>query len=90
MRLPLHCDERHSAATPRLDVLCWRVAVTSYIYELRQGETVVATGHINHDPPLEVGQHLVINKRDGLVQAIDPTIDPREHRLVIQLLHDDL
>ena len=62
---------------------------TSYIYELREGETVVATGHLSHDPPLEVGQRLVINKRDGLVHAIDATADPFEQRLVIQLLRDD-
>lgn len=66
-----------------------RVPAMSYTYELREGEAVVATGHITHDPPLEVGQHVVINRRDGLVQAIDPTTDPREQRLVIQLPHGD-
>ena len=65
------------------------VPPTSYIYELRECETVVATGHITHDPPLEVGQRLVINQRDGLVHAIDATTDPREQRLVIQLLRND-
>lgn len=56
-----------------------------YIYELRESETVIATGHLRTTDPYEVGQRMTINDRDGLIQSIEPTLNPREQRVVIQL-----
>jgi len=62
------------------------VPPTNYTYELRQADTVVATGHLTSATALEVGQRFSINNQDGLIRSIDPTADPTESRLVIQLL----
>jgi hypothetical protein len=37
-----------------------------YLYELRQGEEIIVTGHLTHDQPLEIGQRLTIARREGL------------------------
>jgi hypothetical protein len=62
------------------------VTSTNYIYELRRGETVVATGHLTSETALEAGQRFTVNNQDGLIRSIDPTADPQEWRLIIQLL----
>jgi hypothetical protein len=31
---------------------------TVYLYELRRGEEIIATGQLTHDQPLEIGQRL--------------------------------
>ena len=56
-----------------------------YRYELRRGEELVATGHLSRDRPLEVGEHLVIGGRPGIVRSIEPLLGERELRLVVQL-----
>jgi hypothetical protein len=62
------------------------VPPTNYIYELRQGDTVIATGHLTTETPLEIGRRLTINNRAGLNRSSDPTTDPHQQRLVVQLL----
>jgi hypothetical protein len=59
--------------------------VWSYVYELRQGEEVIATGRLTRELPLEVGDQVELSDRVGLVRSIIPTLDPPEQRLVIQL-----
>jgi hypothetical protein len=60
-----------------------------YRYELRRGEEVVATGHLSHEQPLEVGERIAIGSRSGIVRAIEPLLRERELRLVVQLWRDD-
>ena len=57
-----------------------------YRYELRQGDEIIATGHLTHETPLEVGDRIAIGRAEGIVREIEPTLGGREHRLVIQLL----
>jgi hypothetical protein len=75
-----------SSADPRPTLA--PVASTNYVYELRRADTVVATGRLTRDAPLEVGEELTINDRPGLVRSIVPTLDPHEQRVVIQLRRD--
>jgi hypothetical protein len=56
-----------------------------YRYELRRAEEVIATGHLSREQPLQVGQHLVLAGRPGIVRSIEPLLGERELRLVVQL-----
>ena len=56
-----------------------------YRYELRRGEEVISTGHLSREQPLEVGEHLVIGGRPGIVRSIEPLLGERELHLVVQL-----
>jgi hypothetical protein len=62
----------------------------AYVYELRQGEEVVATGHLHREQPFEVGERVSIGGREGIVRAIEPLLGERELRLVVQLVRDAL
>jgi hypothetical protein len=53
-----------------------------YVYELRQGEEVVATGRLSRAQPLEVGERLSIGGREGIVRTIEPLLGERELRLM--------
>ena len=57
-----------------------------YVYELRRGSELVATGRLTRERPLEVGERIAIGNREGLVQSVEATLTVREQRLVIQLL----
>jgi len=61
-----------------------------YRYELRRGDEIVATGHLTRERPLEVGERLMIGRRDGIVRAVEPLLGEREERLVIQLVREDV
>ena len=62
----------------------------TYRYELRRGDEIVATGHLTNEEPLEVGQSLSIGNRQGVIQAIEPTLSAPELRVVVQLRDDSL
>ena len=64
------------------------MAGIDYRYELRRGEEVVATGRLNYEQPLEVGDPIEIGGRRGVVRAIEPLLRDHELRLVVQLLRD--
>jgi hypothetical protein len=64
------------------------VAGVDYRYELRRGEEVVATGRLNYEQPLEVGDRIEISGQHGIVSTIEPVPRERELRLVVQLLRD--
>jgi hypothetical protein len=66
----------------------WSVARVDYRYELRRGDEVVATGHLNYERPLEVGDRVEIGGQLGIVRTIEPLLGEREIRLVVQLLLD--
>ena len=57
-------------------------------YELRRGEEIVATGHLNSGKPLEVGDHIGIGGQSGIVRTVEPLLGEHEVRLVVQLLPD--
>jgi hypothetical protein len=59
-----------------------------YVYELRQGEEVVATGRLSTAQPLEVGERVSIGGREGIVRTVEPMLGLRELRLVVQLVRD--
>lgn len=61
-----------------------------YRYELRRADEVIATGHLNSERPLEVGERIAIGRQSGIVRSIEPLLGEREQRLVVQLLRDDL
>jgi hypothetical protein len=63
------------------------VAEVDYRYELRRGDEVVATGHLNHEQ-LEVGDRIEIGGHAGIVRTVEPLLGELELRLVVQLLAD--
>jgi hypothetical protein len=60
----------------------------SYRYELKRGDEMLATGHLNRDTPLDTGDRITINGHEGIVRVIEPQLREPEQRLVIQLLRD--
>lgn len=60
-------------------------AMPDYRYELRRGGEVIATGHLTHEQPLEVGDRVSIGGRSGIVRGIEPLLGEYELRLVVQL-----
>lgn len=58
----------------------------SYRYELRRGDEIVATGHLNHERQLEIGDRIEIGSKTGIVRAAEPLLGGQEIRLVVQLL----
>jgi hypothetical protein len=61
------------------------VAGVDYRYELRRGDELVATGHLNYERPLEVGDRVEIGGQFGIVRTIEPLLGEREVRLVVQV-----
>jgi hypothetical protein len=57
----------------------------AYRYEMRRGDEIVATGHLSHEQPLEVGEMLTIGSRAGLVRSIEPQLHEHELQLILQL-----
>ena len=47
-----------------------------YRYELRRGDEVIATGHLNSEQPFEVGERITIGSRSG-DRALDRTVSSR-------------
>lgn len=62
-----------------------RLQVTrDYRYELRQGETTLATGHLREVEPLEVGDRVDVGGVGGTVVAVEPVVGDHEQWLVVQ------
>jgi UDP-3-O-[3-hydroxymyristoyl] glucosamine N-acyltransferase len=61
----------------------------AYLYELRRGDEVIATGHQTHDHPVEIGDRVTIAGRAGIVHSIIPIRGQKEQRLVVQLVSAD-
>jgi hypothetical protein len=64
------------------------VAGVDYRYELRRGDELVATGHLNNEQSLEVGDRIQIGGQAGVVRTVEPLLGEGEVRLVVQLLAD--
>jgi hypothetical protein len=60
----------------------------AYRYEVRRGDEVVATGHLTHERPLQVGETLTIGSGSALVRSVEPQLHDLEMQLVMQLRHD--
>lgn len=60
-----------------------------YVYELRRGDEIVATGRLSQDEPLEVGDRLEIAQREGIVRSIEPVLGESALRVVVQLVRAD-
>ena len=58
-----------------------------YRYELRRGDEVIATGHLTHEEPLEVGERINIGSQ-GVVRSIEPVLGQHELTLVVQIWRD--
>ncbi len=63
--------------------------VFDYLYELRRGEEVVATGHLTREQPFEVGERIAIGGSVGTVRAVEPILGEHELRLVVQLWREE-
>ena len=57
----------------------------SYRYELRDGNAIIATGHISYEVPLELGDLVTLGKTAGIVRDLGPRLAGSEVRLLIQL-----
>lgn len=63
------------------------MATVDYLYELRRGEEVIATGHFSRERSLQVGERIV--GRPGIVRSVEPLLGEHELRLVVQLWGED-
>jgi hypothetical protein len=59
-----------------------------YVFELRRGEEVVATGHTTREEPIETGDRVTLGGREGIVRSVEPILGEQELRLVVQLVRD--
>ena len=57
----------------------------SYRYELRDGNAIIATGHISYEVPLELGDLVTLGKTEGIVRDLGPRLAGGEVRLLVQL-----
>ena len=62
--------------------MAW-TALSSYEYELRDNDNVVATGRLTVDQPLAVGDQVAIGKRTCLVIDLMPGLAGRERRVIL-------
>jgi hypothetical protein len=59
-----------------------------YLYELRRGEEIIATGHLTLDQAAEAGERITIAGKPGIIRSITPATGQNQQRLVVQLLPD--
>jgi hypothetical protein len=64
------------------------VAGVDYPYELRDGDDVVATGHLSREQPLETGDRIEVGGQHAIVRTIEPLLGEPELRLVVRLRRD--
>jgi hypothetical protein len=64
------------------------VAGVDYRYELRGGDEVIGSGHLNREQPLEVGDRIEVGGQYAIVRTIEPLLGEPELRLVLRLLRD--
>jgi hypothetical protein len=58
----------------------------NYLYELRRGEEIIATGQLDIGESFEIGQRIRIAGHTGIVRDITPIIGQNGQRLVLQIL----
>jgi hypothetical protein len=52
-----------------------------FVYELRRGDAVIATGRVIRELPLEVGERLTIGSHNGIVRTVQPQLGERDLHL---------
>jgi hypothetical protein len=62
------------------------VAGVDHRYELRDGDEVVATGHLSREQPLEVGDRIEVGGQAAMVRTIEPLLGEPELHLILRLL----
>src|SRR5207302_1929166 len=67
-----------AAVTSAVRIVRGPMAAFDCRYELRRGEEVVATGHLSHDRPFEVGERVEIAGSAGTVRAVEPLLGEHE------------
>jgi hypothetical protein len=60
-----------------------------YVYELRRGDEIVATGRLSREERLDVGDRVEISHQEGIVRRVDPLLGEAAMRLVVQLVRAD-
>jgi len=73
-----------------LRIVGGQVPGIAYLYELRRGEEVIATGHLSREEPLEVGERVAIGGQPRIVRSVEPALGERELHVVVQLLREDV
>jgi hypothetical protein len=58
----------------------------SYLYELRRGTSLVATGRLTRDEEVQVGDRMSVGSHTGLVRTIQPGLSGQPPRILIELL----
>jgi hypothetical protein len=58
---------------------------STYRYELRRGDVIVATGHLTSPMPLRAGESIEIGGQDGEVETIEPLRRDTSMRMVVRL-----
>lgn len=69
-------------------VLFLAAVVVVYRYELRGGDTVVATGRLTRERPLAAGDRTEVGGLPGIVRSVEPILGETELRLVVQLVRE--
>lgn len=62
------------------------MAGVDHRYELRDGDEVVATGHLSREQPLEVGDRIEVGGQAAMVRTIEPLLGEPELHLILRLL----
>ncbi len=60
------------------------------MYELRRGDTLVATGWLSREDPFQVGEHVVIGGQPGIVSSVSPQLVRGQLRLVVQRIRQSI
>lgn len=60
-----------------------------YVFELRRGDEIVATGRLSREERLEVGDRLEIAQGEGIVRSVEPLLGESALRVVVQLVRAD-
>lgn len=68
----------------RWSTLGGQLPAISYVYELRDDDTVVATGRLSRDAPLAAGDTVAISGKVCIVRQVISTLNLNEQRLILE------
>ena len=57
----------------------------NYRYELRNGDEIIATGHLTWEHDLDIGDEITIGRHRAIVDTIEPVLRTNEKRLVVRV-----
>ena len=58
----------------------------SYVYEVRHGTELVATGRLTREDAVQIGERMTVGHHTGLVRSVQPGLSDQVPRVVIELL----